>query len=414
MVRVPRVATRSVGEGLGGDGGAELGGVGAPEHHQAGVDEATGQPAVVGRTVGGTLQEPAPTVVRLAGHHHPEVLEEERHPAERPSGSGPAASARASSNRSWMTALISGLTLSMRSDGGLDELRRRDMAVADQCGLGDGVHGAQVDGVRRHGGIVGDAPCHRLRPCESSPRPTSSGAPLRRPRWRPRWPRAVKALGGECDEAPVADGGEGTLAALGGPTRSTLVMGPLGDPVDAPWRLRRGTAVIEMALASGLALSAGRRSNDPMAATTHGTGELIAAALDAGRTADHRRHGRLGHHRRRARRRPGVWGAGRLRSVELIVACDVRTTLRRRRSGVRTAEGGDAGPGGAADPPARAAGRRLPGGLRRRRRAAGRAAAPPAGWPAGWPLWAVSWSAVSTLVADELDLSSASRPPTSS
>ena len=81
----------------------------------------------------------------------------------------------------------------------------------------------------------------------------------------------------------MADGGEGTLAALGGPTRSTLVMGPLGDPVDAPWRLRRGTAVIEMALASGLALIGGPEDNDPMAATSHGTGELIAAALDAGR-----------------------------------------------------------------------------------------------------------------------------------
>ncbi|HET9600516.1 MAG TPA: glycerate kinase [Acidimicrobiales bacterium] len=139
--------------------------------------------------------------------------------------------------------------------------------------------------------------------------------------------RAVKELGGECDQAPVADGGEGTLAALGGPTRSTLVMGPLGDPVDAPWRLRRGTAVIEMALASGLALIGGPEDNDPMAATSHGTGELIAAALDAGArriivgmggsaTTD----GGLGAVR-------GVWGAGRLRSVELIAACDVRTTF---------------------------------------------------------------------------------------
>jgi glycerate kinase len=94
--------------------------------------------------------------------------------------------------------------------------------------------------------------------------------------------RGVAALGGECDEAPVADGGEGTLAALGGPTRSTMVMGPLGDPVDAPWRMRKGTAVIEMALASGLALAGGATGNDPVAATCHGTGELIAAALDGG------------------------------------------------------------------------------------------------------------------------------------
>jgi glycerate kinase len=137
--------------------------------------------------------------------------------------------------------------------------------------------------------------------------------------------RAVRAQGGECDEAPVADGGEGTLAALGGPTRTTTVMGPLGDAVAAPWRLRNGTAVVEMALASGLALVGGADGNDPIAATTHGTGELIAAALDAGAeriivgmggsaTTD----GGLGAVR-------AVWAPGRLRGVELIAACDVRT-----------------------------------------------------------------------------------------
>ena len=44
--------------------------------------------------------------------------------------------------------------------------------------------------------------------------------------------------------------------------------------------MRGDTAVIEMARASGLALVAGR--NDPLRATTFGTGELIRAALDAG------------------------------------------------------------------------------------------------------------------------------------
>jgi glycerate kinase len=139
--------------------------------------------------------------------------------------------------------------------------------------------------------------------------------------------RAVVAMGGTCDEAPVADGGEGTLAALGGPTRTTTVMGPLGDPVSAPWRLHRGTAVIEMALASGLELVGGPDENDPIAATTHGTGELIAAALDAGAkrvivgmggsaTTD----GGLGAVR-------AVWAPGRLRGVKLEAACDVRTAF---------------------------------------------------------------------------------------
>jgi len=139
--------------------------------------------------------------------------------------------------------------------------------------------------------------------------------------------RAVTELGGSCDQAPVADGGEGTLAALGGPTRSTTVMGPLGDPVAAEWRFCRGTAVIEMALASGLALVGGPDGNDPIAATTHGTGELIAAALDAGATriivgmgGSATTDGGLGAVR-------AVWSPGRLRGVELIAACDVRTTF---------------------------------------------------------------------------------------
>ena len=137
--------------------------------------------------------------------------------------------------------------------------------------------------------------------------------------------RAVRAHGDEAVEIPVADGGEGTLAALGGPNRTTLVMGPLGDPVEAGWRLKDKTAVIEMALASGLMLVGGAEGNDPIAATSHGTGELIMAALEAGAkrvivgvggsaTTD----GGLGALR-------AIWGPHRLRGVDLVVACDVRT-----------------------------------------------------------------------------------------
>jgi glycerate kinase len=140
--------------------------------------------------------------------------------------------------------------------------------------------------------------------------------------------RAVEASGGTCVERPVADGGEGFLDVLGGPNRSTMVMGPLGDPVDAPWRLSKGTAVIEMAKASGLVLAGGPESNDPIAATTYGTGELVAAALDAGArrilvgmggsaTTD----GGLGALR-------AIFAPHRLRRVELVVACDVRTHFR--------------------------------------------------------------------------------------
>lgn len=83
-------------------------------------------------------------------------------------------------------------------------------------------------------------------------------------------------------ELPLADGGEGTLDVLGGGNRVTRVCGPLGEPVEAAWRLDGKTAVIEMARASGLQLAGGRQRNDPEAATTFGTGELIATALRAG------------------------------------------------------------------------------------------------------------------------------------
>ena len=84
---------------------------------------------------------------------------------------------------------------------------------------------------------------------------------------------------------PLADGGEGTIDALvaarGGGRRRTSVTGPLGEPVDAEWAvLPDGTAVIEMANASGLALV--RNRNDPLRASTRGTGELIAAAARSG------------------------------------------------------------------------------------------------------------------------------------
>jgi glycerate 2-kinase len=89
----------------------------------------------------------------------------------------------------------------------------------------------------------------------------------------------------EVIELPLADGGEGTLetllAARGGSRRTARVTGPLGDPVDAQWGvLTGGTAIVEMAQASGLALVHGR--NDPLRASTRGTGELIAAVRAQG------------------------------------------------------------------------------------------------------------------------------------
>ncbi|WP_184556558.1 glycerate kinase [Streptomyces paradoxus] len=83
---------------------------------------------------------------------------------------------------------------------------------------------------------------------------------------------------------PVADGGDGTVAAAvaaGFERREVRVAGPLGDEVTAAFALRDGTAVVEMAEASGLQrLPAGVFA--PLTASTYGSGELLRAALDAG------------------------------------------------------------------------------------------------------------------------------------
>ncbi len=86
------------------------------------------------------------------------------------------------------------------------------------------------------------------------------------------------------ESLPVADGGDGTVdaAVAGGFERRTAqVTGPLGRPVEAAYAFRDGTAVVEMAEASGLRhLPPGVFA--PLTATTYGTGELLRAALDAG------------------------------------------------------------------------------------------------------------------------------------
>ncbi|MEU7429333.1 glycerate kinase [Streptomyces sioyaensis] len=87
---------------------------------------------------------------------------------------------------------------------------------------------------------------------------------------------------------PVADGGDGTVAAAlaAGFTRhEARVAGPTGTPVTATFALRGdGTAVVEMAEASGLQhLPDGVFA--PLTASTYGTGELLRAALDAGATS---------------------------------------------------------------------------------------------------------------------------------
>jgi glycerate kinase len=117
------------------------------------------------------------------------------------------------------------------------------------------------------------------------------------------------------DVCPIADGGEGTVEAMVAATAGRFVSTDVFDPLGAPVRARfgllgqgggaglpgevglsgavglsegvdwptptSGTAVIEMAAASGLALVPADR-RDPTRTTTFGTGQFILAALDAG------------------------------------------------------------------------------------------------------------------------------------
>ena len=135
--------------------------------------------------------------------------------------------------------------------------------------------------------------------------------------------------------SPLADGGEGTLVAIeaagGWSWQRSGVHDPLGRPIEARWLWRvvdgTGLAFIEMATASGLSLVRAEE-RDPMTATSIGTGELIAAAIDHGAS----------------RITLGIGGSattdggrgllagllasdGRLDDIELEVACDVSNPL---------------------------------------------------------------------------------------
>lgn len=89
----------------------------------------------------------------------------------------------------------------------------------------------------------------------------------------------------EIIQIPVSDGGEGWLdafqAAIGGELVEAEVHDPLMRPIIAPYLIKGDTAVIEIAKASGLTLLSEAERN-PLTATSHGTGELVADAVRRG------------------------------------------------------------------------------------------------------------------------------------
>ncbi len=146
--------------------------------------------------------------------------------------------------------------------------------------------------------------------------------------------RGLDRAGLETDLCPIADGGEGTLNALLGPLGAQVftasVEDPLGRMIEAPFGLTSGgrqgaTAIVEAAAASGLYLVSDRE-RDAVRASTFGTGQLIAAALEAGaRTVIVGAGGTAttdgGAGAIDALRRTG----GVPSSARLVVLCDVRT-----------------------------------------------------------------------------------------
>lgn len=86
---------------------------------------------------------------------------------------------------------------------------------------------------------------------------------------------------------PVADGGEGTMAALiaglGGEVIQTEVTGPLGEKVNAKYGIvqEEKLAVLEMAEAAGITL-VDKEELNPAKATTYGVGEMILDAVKRG------------------------------------------------------------------------------------------------------------------------------------
>jgi glycerate kinase len=160
--------------------------------------------------------------------------------------------------------------------------------------------------------------------------------------------RGLASVGLDADLAPVADGGEGTmdvllLAGAGGERRSMRASDPLGRDVDAMFALLGDgrTALVEVAQASGLALVA-PHERDAEAASSAGTGQLVAAAIDAGAelvlvaaggsaTTD----GGLG-------AITAIEQAGGLRGARITVLCDVRTPFERAAATFAPQKGADA------------------------------------------------------------------------
>ncbi|WP_164709659.1 glycerate kinase, partial [Rhodococcus opacus] len=86
------------------------------------------------------------------------------------------------------------------------------------------------------------------------------------------------------DRVPVADGGDGTVAAAvaaGWSPVTVATTGPTGRPVTSSYAVRGSTAVVELASAVGLVLLPDGVA-DPLGASTFGLGTVVRHALEGG------------------------------------------------------------------------------------------------------------------------------------
>jgi glycerate kinase len=138
----------------------------------------------------------------------------------------------------------------------------------------------------------------------------------------------LEAAGRPVDLCPVADGGEGTLEALlpavEGELRTVTVSDPLGRAIEASFALGDGVAVVETAAASGLGLVA-PEERDAVEASTFGTGELIAAAVEAGARTVYLGVGGSATTDGGTGALKAIRQAGGLGKAQVVVLCDVRT-----------------------------------------------------------------------------------------
>ncbi|HEX8204956.1 MAG TPA: glycerate kinase [Solirubrobacteraceae bacterium] len=163
--------------------------------------------------------------------------------------------------------------------------------------------------------------------------------------------RGVERAGHEPpDLCPVADGGDGTLAvlltALGGETAGAEASDPRGVPVRAGFALLEdgGTAVVEVAEASGLARvpAAERTPEAAVAASSYGTGELIAAAVAAGAQVVLVAAGGSATTDAGFGAIAAIEEHGGLRGAKLVVLCDVRTPFEQAAVRFAPQKGADA------------------------------------------------------------------------